>query len=316
MSGALDRLLLGARGGPPGLLPMPLTHQIAGAPPAEGFDESSATAPARETRPSPPQNARPISAPVREAQSTPPQGRRADLRRDLPSADDVFADAIREMRGAPPERSYESAAMGFPTDEGAPDEGGPHEGAAEGRRSSERAPAMHPAMPERAAAIEVIPPADATSSAPRDPGFPADEAFVERHHLPEPASATLPSVAGRAAAAQPSFQAPRLSPEIAAARESVATTMPAPPDRVAPRSEPGARDALRPNAPPRSTAQGDPAMRQGSQTQSSTAVQVTIGRVEVKAAPAAQPARPRPAAPQLPKLSLADYLKRRGSRSP
>jgi hypothetical protein len=337
MNGALDRLLLGARGEASSLLPVGLPHQIAGAPAAEGVDEG--LAPSREARsplphdarrgPAPasearsPQDARPGSTSVREPRSTQLQDPRAVLRQDVVSTDDAFAEPVREIRGAPLERSFESAAAGMkhevapePADRDFPAD----EGAAE--RSSERAFPMRPGMrtPERAAAIEDIQSADAISAASPGQDFLATEIFVESRRLSERASATnLPmsgSESGRAAASLSSPRAPRLLPEIAAARESIATTAPVPPDRAAPHGEPRARSAPRPNMPPRSAAQSDTATRQGPQTQSPAKVQVTIGRVEVKAAPAAQPVRPRPAATQLPKLSLADYLKRRGSRSP
>ncbi len=57
-------------------------------------------------------------------------------------------------------------------------------------------------------------------------------------------------------------------------------------------------------------------MAQTPQAPSPPAIHVTIGRVDVQAAQAPQPPRPRAAAPQQPKLSLEDYLKRRGRRAP
>ena len=56
-------------------------------------------------------------------------------------------------------------------------------------------------------------------------------------------------------------------------------------------------------------------MAQPPQAPSPPAIHVTIGRVDVQAAQAPQPPRPR-AALQQPKLSLEDYLKRRGRRAP
>ncbi|NML46843.1 hypothetical protein HHL11_24070 [Ramlibacter sp. G-1-2-2] len=44
-------------------------------------------------------------------------------------------------------------------------------------------------------------------------------------------------------------------------------------------------------------------------------VQITIGRVEVRAVPAAQPDRPRAPAPAAPRLSLDEYLRRRNGAS-
>ncbi len=237
MSGALDRLILGARGEPPSLLPVPLPHQIPGAPLTERFDGGSEVAPSREARSPPPsQDMHLGSTAAREAlvvavagRTSRPRhgsggavtaataGRTPRLRRGSGGTVVAVAGRTRRLRSAqearpsPPQHDLRQNVLRRTT-------------LPEPIREMRGAPPNDPRNPRRRERkVRFLP-------QPSDRGYFADEPVVEPPASPGACFTKPPTTRApeRSTVSPPSAQTSVLSPELLVARESVAAVVPAP----------------------------------------------------------------------------------------
>jgi hypothetical protein len=392
MSGALDRLLLGARDGPSSLFPMPLAPQFHGASdaaaPVEDIRESTgstrsrAAPPASRSSPAPvrePGIQRPLAQSVRPAQASPgfPSTAASPVvsRRAPPSGDLLAQSAPLPVpdRASPPgdpvarsapfpaldrasstgESLVQSAPFPVPDHASLAGEGftntaepdgvahtdvpafvrsagiaadtashveaqAPPLALGEGGDASVTRPAssMHstsrargvPAWEPMRPASDGLPPATAAQAYKPD----GRDVFDDRDDRETPAGYAARAPADGAQVPSSAEPDPAHAQERTIARErSLELARERQQERVTARERNStAATALRGgDIDRRGMAQSPPAPL-------APAIHVTIGRVDVQAAQAPQPARPRAPAPQQPKLSLDDYLKRRGRRAP
>jgi hypothetical protein len=323
MSGALDRLLLSARDGPSSLLPMPLAPQSSGAAaPVEDVQERVAVAP--------PRAAAPASQASRVRQ---PGGDRSPARevRAPSTASPPAASRHRPQPGdlsGPLEISDRAAHTVEPaarhTPNGASQLGDAHaafshsEQEANGlsQRDASAARVVAPDFVQAVARAGDIPLRDFASSESGKP-LPPELAGV-RSPLSRNAS-DVSAERGRPEA--PHDDLGGYASESVPTRVSAGADAPHERERAAARERSEERAAARERISATAMAAshgGDIVQRGAAQPTRAPppAVHVTIGRIDVQAAPAAQPPRPRAAPPQQPKLSLEEYLKGRGRRVP
>lgn len=377
MSGALDRLLLGARDGPSSLFPMPLAPQFHGASdaaaPVEDIRESKAPARSRAPAPAPvrgPGIDRPLAQPPRPAQSSmrpsstaaspvisqhaPPSGDLLARPGPMPAPDRASLSDDPVARSAPSRALGRTSSTGeslaqsvllpvsnpasfggeFFATTAQPDgvvhrkEPAAHTGApafvrgagiAADTASHMEADASRPAFEEGADA-PAMRAASSTHSTSRARDVPARE-FVRSASdgLPRsrPASAAQTSPPdGRDVFDERDDRETRAGRAARPPANGVPANNSAEPDPAPAQERTIARERVIERQQERVTARERISTAQPAPASAPPAIHVTIGRVDVQAAPPAQPSRPRLAAPQQSKLSLDDYLKRRGRRAP